>query len=201
MDIDACNLTGHLILLMAPSGSGKSLLVSHLRETVPSVHFAVSCTTRDPRPDEKEGETYYFISKESFEKKMQEGAFLEWAEFSGNRYGTLISEIVEPLKAGRVVVREVELQGILAIKEIIPENNRTVVYIDAGPWEILERRIRARALISPEHLALRRQRYTEESKWRAFADVIIENNEGHLAEAKQNLQKFVETALIRIAPR
>lgn len=183
---------------MAPSGSGKSLLITHLRENMPDLHFAVSCTTRNPRPDEKEGETYYFISEEAFEQKIKEGAFIEWAEFSGNRYGTLASEILTPMRAGRVVVREVELQGILAIRETIPAANRTVVYIDAGPWEILERRIRIRAPMSADHLASRRQRYLEESKWRAFADIIVENNEGRLEEAKQELQKYAEEVLTRV---
>ena len=193
-------MKGHLILIMAPSGSGKSLLISHLREQVPGLYFAVSCTTRKPRPDEKEGETYYFISEESFEEKIKEGAFLEWAEFSNNRYGTLISEILEPVKAGKVVVREVELQGILALKEIIPQTNRTVIYIDAGPWEILEHRILARAPMSSEHLALRKLRYVEESKWRVFADMIVENNEGRLEEAKQELQKRVENIVLTVTP-
>lgn len=193
--------TGHLILIMAPSGSGKSLLVTHLRETIPDLHFAVSCTTRDPRPDEKEGETYHFISEEAFEQKIKEGAFVEWAEFSGNRYGTLVSDILEPMTAGKVVVREVELQGILAIKEVIPAANRTVVYIDAGPWKILERRIRARAPMSVDNLASRKQRYLEESKWKAFADIIVENNEGRLAEAKQELQKCVEAILTRVSSK
>lgn len=194
-------MKGHLILITAPSGSGKSLLITHLRETVPDAYFAVSCTTRDPRPDEKEGENYYFISTKAFEKKIQEGVFLEWAEFSGNRYGTLVSEILEPLTAGRVVVREVELQGVLAIKELIPQVYCTIIYIDAGPWEMLERRILARAPMLPEHLTLRRLRYVEESKWRAFADIIIENNEGRLDEAKKELQKLVEDILVQTASK
>lgn len=194
-------ITGHLILIMAPSGSGKGLLVDHLRETMPGLYFAVSCTTREPRPDEKEGETYHFITREAFDQKIKESAFLEWAEFSGNRYGTLVSEILTPLRVGRVVVREVELQGILAIKEIIPEALRTIIYIDGGPWEILEKRALARAPMSVAHLALRKLRYVEESKWRVFADIVIENNEGRLAEAKQELQKCVEQIVINIASK
>lgn len=190
--IDEQELKGHLVLIMAPSGSGKGLLIEHLRETVPEAHFAISCTTRQPRPNEKDGEVYRFISQEEFDRKIQEGALLEWAEFSGNRYGTLKSEIVDPLREGKVVVREVELQGILAIRELIPASRRTIVYIDAGSWDVLERRIRARAPISAEHLELRRQRFLEETKWKSFADVIIENNENRLAEAKADLEALVK---------
>jgi guanylate kinase len=186
---------------MSPSGGGKSILVSHLRETVPSLYFAVSCTTRPPRPDEKEGETYYFISNEAFDERVREGAFVEWAEFSGNRYGTLVSEILEPMKAGKIVLREVELQGVLALKEIIPQEDRTIIYIDAGPWELLERRILARAPIPAEHLALRKLRYAEESKWQAFADIIVKNEEGRLEEAKQALQKRVEEIIKKVVTK
>lgn len=196
--MDPSSLSGHLVAIMAPSGSGKSILIRYLRETLPRLKFAVSCTTREPRPDEKEGETYYFVSQAVFEQKIRDGAFLEWAEFSGNRYGTLVSEIVKPMKEGRVVVREAELQGILAIREIIPSPNRTIVYIDAGPWDVLEKRIVSRAPISPEHLALRRERYVEELKWRNFADVIIENVPGRLEETKEALRVFVAGVLERI---
>lgn len=189
------DISGHLILLMAPSGSGKGLLIEHLRAALPDVYFAVSCTTRDPRPHEKDGEVYHFLTREVFDQKIQAGEFLEWAEFSGNRYGTLKSEIIDPLVAGRVVVREVDLQGILAIQQLIPDTHRTVVYIDAGPWEVLKRRVLARAPMSEEHLELRHERYLEESKWKAFADVVIENNEGRLEDAKRELQAFVEKFL------
>lgn len=183
---------------MAPSGSGKGLLINHIKQTVPDVHFAISCTTRDPRPGERDGEAYYFISKDEFTQRIKDDQFLEWAEFSGNCYGTLKSEILDPLRAGKIVLREVELQGILAIRELIPDEHRTIVYIDAGPWEILERRIIARAPMSDEHLRLREERYLEESKWKAFADVVIENNEGRLDDAKKELQKFIEQCLATI---
>lgn len=192
------DIRGHLILIMAPSGSGKGLLINHIKQTVPDVHFAISCTTRDPRPGERDGEAYYFISKDEFTQRIKDDQFLEWAEFSGNCYGTLKSEILDPLRAGKIVLREVELQGILAIRELIPDEHRTIVYIDAGPWEILERRIIARAPMSDEHLRLREERYLEESKWKAFADVVIENNEGRLDDAKKELQKFIEQRLATI---
>lgn len=188
-------IRGHLILIMAPSGSGKGLLIKHLRDTLPDAYFAISCTTRSPRPNEKDGEVYHFITREEFDARIKENAFLEWAEFSGHRYGTLKSEIIEPLRAGKVVVREVELQGILAIRELIPEEHRTIVYIEAGSWEILKGRVLARAPMSDEHLELRHKRYLEESKWREFADVTIENNEGRLDEAKAELQQLVERYL------
>lgn len=184
-------LTGHLILIMAPSGSGKGVLLAHLRETFPALHFAVSCTTREPRPGERDGEVYHFVSDDIFDAKVRAGEFLEWAEFSGKRYGTLKSEILEPLAQGRVVIREIELQGILSVRELIPEAQRTILYVDAGAWDTLKRRIEARAPISAEHLALRKERFEAESKWKEYADVIIENKDNMLAEAKRELEKCV----------
>lgn len=184
-------ITGHLILIMAPSGSGKGVLLTYLREQFPRLHFAVSCTTRDPRPGEQEGEVYHFLSNDEFDVRLVRGDFLEWAEFSGNRYGTLKSEILEPLRAGRVVIREIELQGVLAMRELLPEKHRTIFYVDAGEWEVLKKRITARAPMSDEHLALRKERFEAESKWKGYADVIIENKDGMLEEAKRAIAERV----------
>lgn len=191
-------ITGHLVLVMAPSGSGKGSLLAYARQMFPELYFAVSCTTRLPRAGEREGGTYYFLSDADFDEKIHAGEFLEWAEFGGARYGTLRAEIVTPLCQGRVVIREVELQGILAIKEQICARNRTIVYVDAGGWEVLERRIRGRAPITSEHLALRKERYQAESQWKAFADIVIENRDGRLAEAEQAFQKLLTDILSRV---
>ena len=188
-------MNGHLILIMAPSGSGKGVLIDHIKEKYPEIHFAVSCTTRDKRPGEVDGDVYHFLSLESFNQKIANEEFLEWAEFSGNRYGTLKSEIITPLQEGKIVLREVELQGIKSIQELIPKENRTVVYIDAGSWEMLKKRILARAPISDEHLELRHQRFIEESKWKEFADVVIRNEEGKLEDAKVQLETIIQQHL------
>lgn len=192
-------MPGHLILIMAPSGSGKGVLIEHIRATFPELHIAISCTTRDPRPNEREGDTYYFTDRATFQRKIEQGAFVEWAEFSGNLYGMLKSEVLEPMREGRVVLREIELQGILSIREIIPEENRTIVYIDAGAWDALARRITARAPMSDEHLMLRKERYEAESKWKAYADVIISNTDGRLEDAKRDIEACVSAILARVA--
>ncbi len=192
-------ITGHLILIMAPSGSGKGLLIKHLRDTLTHARFPVSCTTRTMRPGETEGEMYYFITREDFEQRIKDDLFLEWAEFGGDLYGTLKSEILPPLEQGELVIREVELQGILAFREIIPREHYTVIYVEAGAWDVLCKRILARAPITDEQLELRRLRYLEESKAKVFADKIIENNENRLEDAKLELQHFIETISQKIS--
>src|SRR6185503_18010602 len=104
-------MQGKLILVIGPSGSGKSALIAYLREVAPNIIFPVSCTTREKRLGEKEGETYYFVSEEEFDERITQEAFLEWASYGGHRYGTLKSEILPELTAGNTVVREVEIQG------------------------------------------------------------------------------------------
>lgn len=199
------DISGHLVLIMAPSGSGKGFLISYLRlmfADTPHVHFAVSCTTRIPRPGEVEGHVYHFIPREEFKADIHNDMFLEWAEYSGNFYGTPREEIVKPLREGKVVVREVELQGVLAIREQIPPENRTIIFIDGGSWDVLRERIIARAPISVGELEQRRQRYLEEVSSKAFADVVLDNSEDEkVAAAKAKLVDIIHEALFKVAKK
>jgi len=199
------DISGHLVLIMAPSGSGKGFLISYLRlmfADTPQVHFAVSCTTRIPRPGEIDGHVYHFVSREKFEADIHHDMFLEWAEYSGNLYGTPREEIVKPLREGKVVVREVELQGVLAIREQIPPENRTIIFIDGGAWDILRERIIARAPISVGELEQRRQRYLEEVSSKAFADIVLDNSEDDkVALAKAKLVDIIHEALFKVAKK
>ena len=192
------NLKGHLILLMAPSGSGKSVLLKFLRETGLPLKFAVSCTTRMKRPGEVDGEIYHFISESEFETYRERGLFLETASYSNSNYGTLRSEILAPMKAGEVVIREVELQGIQAILELLPRECVTIVYIDGGDWEQLKRRIISRAPITDAELALRYERYLKENAARSLADTEIKNGEGEMDQAKIKLRQLVERIINQV---
>lgn len=194
-------IAGHLVLIMAPSGSGKGFLISYLRlmfKDISNVHFAVSCTTRVPRPGEVDGHVYHFVSREAFEEQMRSNEFLEWAEYSGNFYGTPRSEVVTPLRQGKVVIREVELQGVLAIRERIPPENRTIIFIDGGAWDVLRERIIARAPISVGELEQRRERYVEEVSSKAFADIVIDNSGEKVNAAKARLVEIIHDALEKI---
>lgn len=185
--------------MMAPMASGKGQLVSYIRENFPQVKFLVSCTTRDPRPGEVHGVDYYFISPSEFEDRIANGEFIEWAEFSGNKYGTLKSEILEPLLNGEVVLNEIELQGVKILEDIIPKEKRTLVYIENGGWEVSLQRMRERAPMSDEHVALRHERYLEEVKAKSYADIIIENYDGQLDVAKERVHQLVQELIDRVA--
>ena len=185
------HITGHLVLLMGPTGSGKGTIVRHMKERFPELQFAVSCTTRAMRPGEIDGREYHFVADAVFDTKIQHEDFLEWAEFSGNRYGTLKSEIINRLTSGAVVLNEIELQGVQQLLPLIPKKNRTLVYVEAGDWAALKQRAVARAPISEEHLEMRRQRYIEEVQMKPYADVVLENREGELEGAKKGAEELL----------
>lgn len=192
------NIKGHLILVMAPMGSGKGSLIAHVQHLFPKIVQTVSCTTRDKRPAEKEGIDYYYISRPSFVGKINGNEFLEWAEFSGNLYGTLKSELVDQLQKGEVVICEIELQGILQLMNMVPKEHRTLVYIEAGDWEVMKKRALARAPISEEHLQLRYERYLHEKASKEYADIIINNIDGKLQDSKTKMAEIVQNIITTV---
>ena len=188
-------LQGHLVLLMAPSGSGKKTLVDGLGDLQNSLYFAKTFTSRARREGSEENPRYEFITLETFEKMIAEDEFVEWANFSGNLYGTAKSEILNAMKQPQIVFKEMELQGVQQIKELIPDEKLTIIYIDAGQWDELRERIVSRAPISDEELELRRQRYEEEVKFKNEAEIIIANHNG-MAEAAQANFKAVIAGIV-----
>jgi len=188
-------LKGHLVLLMAPSGSGKKTLVDGLGDLQGSIYFAKTYTSRARRGEAEENPKYEFISRDEFDKLIADDELVEWANFSGNLYGTAKSEILNALQKKQIVFKEMELQGVQQIKKIVPDDKLTVIYIDAGEWSDLEKRILARAAIDPEELALRKERYAEEVKFKPEAEIIIANQNG-MAESAQNNFKNVISGII-----
>jgi guanylate kinase len=188
---------GTFVLVVGASGSGKGVLMKRARQLHPEIVFPVSCTTRAMRPGEVEGVTYHFVSDEEFAKHIEAGAFLEWAEYGGNRYGTLRSEIIPALEAGKLVLREVEVQGARQIRELIPTDTLRIVYVYAGPWEILERRIRGRAPISDSELEARKRRYEDELSFMKEATEVVQNLDGKFEAADQAFERFLSEYLHR----
>lgn len=182
---------GKFILVVGPTGSGKSGLLTYLQEKHPEFVFPISCTTRAPRPGETEGEKYYFITKEEFERREVNGDFLEWAAYGGNYYGTLKSEILPELEAGKTVVREVEVQGARQIQELMSPGDLRIIFIDAGSWETLERRILARAPMSDVELLARRKRYEDELTFKNNATRVVPNMDGMFEQTKVEFEKTV----------
>lgn len=118
---------GKLIVISGPSGAGKTSICNALLVQLPNATWSISVTTRSPRPGEKDGESYSFVSPEEFERRQAQGDFLESAEYIGQRYGTPKGPVEASLAAGRSVVMEIDVQGGLQVAKRMPESVRIFV--------------------------------------------------------------------------
>jgi guanylate kinase len=148
-----------VFVITGPSGVGKGTLMARLRERVPGLALSVSATTRRPREGEVDGRDYHFLEPEEFERLVGEGAFLEHASYSGNRYGTLRSEVERHLAEGRSVLLEIEVQGARQVSDAM--DDAVLIFISPGSPEVLRQRLEARGTDSPEAIE-RRLRVAEE---------------------------------------
>ncbi|MFD6418441.1 guanylate kinase [Streptomyces sp. NPDC060194] len=149
----AAEVRPRLTVLSGPSGVGKSTVVAHMRKVHPEVWLSVSATTRRPRPGEKHGVHYFFVSDEEFDKLIANGELLEWAEFAGNRYGTPRVAVQERLEAGEPVLLEIDLQGARLVGEAMPEAQ--LVFLAPPSWDELVRRLTGRGTETEEVIARR----------------------------------------------
>jgi guanylate kinase len=197
MSNEQAEIRGQVVVVMAPMGSGKGTIVHHALASYPKMQHTISCTSRAKRPGEVDGEHYHFVTREEFEQKIAAGEFIEWAEFAGNIYGTLKSEIVPRLQNGQVVIAEIELQGVEQLLTLLPREQMTIVYIEAGGWEVLRARAEARAPMTEAELAARHERFLIEQKAKPLADVVI-NNEGDIAIAHAEFAQVIEGAYSQV---
>ncbi len=180
---------GSLVIMSGPSGAGKGTLVDRLVARVPGLWVSVSATTRPPRPHEVEGEDYYFLSAEEFAERIEAGDFLEWAEVHGNRYGTLASTVREHLDRGLDVILEIDPQGAMQVKELMP--NAVLVFIIAPSMEELERRIRARGAENDQQIKTRLATAVRELQLVETYDHVVENDD--VARATDRLVGIIES--------
>ncbi len=185
-------MPGRFILILGSSGSGKGTVLAGLREKHPEFVFPLSCTTRAKRPNERAGEVYHFISKDEFEHKIEQGEFLEYAVVHQDHYyGTLKKPILEALAEGKTVIREVDVQGLRSIREIIPKEQLVSIFLTVPDWEILQERILKRAAMSIEEIERRYASYLQELTWIPECDYVVESTTGET----EKLLNDVETVL------
>ena len=142
-----------VFVITGPSGVGKGTLIRLLRERVPELALSVSATTRAPRPGEEDGVDYHFLSDAEVARRVEAGEFVEWAEYSGRRYGTLRSELQRHLDEGRPVVLEIEVQGARQVRGAMPE--AVQIFIEPPDREALKDRLVGRGTDDPDAIARR----------------------------------------------
>ena len=178
---------GKLLVISGPSGVGKGTIVKELLRLRPSASLSVSCTTRSPRDGEKEGVSYFFITREQFEKKIAEGGFLEYSEHFTNYYGTPKDFVEEKLKEGDVIL-EIEVDGGLIVKSKMPE--AVLIMIAPPDMETLYSRLKGRGTESEKTIALRLDRADYELGKSAVYDYVIVNDK--LSTAVEKIISIME---------
>jgi guanylate kinase len=180
-----------VFVITGPSGVGKGTLIRGLLARVPALELSVSATTRAPRPGEVDGVDYHFLTPAEFERRIEEGDFLEWAAYSGNRYGTLRSELEKRLSAGVPIVLEIEVQGARQVRRAMPE--AIAVFISPPSRDALRTRLVGRGTDSAEQVEARMR--TAERELLAqpeFAHVVVNDR---LEDATDELERIVRSAL------
>ena len=168
---------GLLLVLSAPSGAGKTTLAHRFRDAHPDALFSVSATTRAPRGAERDGVDYHFVAAERFARLVEEGAFAEWAEVHGQRYGTLRATVEQALRAGRIALFDIDVQGGAQIKAAWPDAAATVFILPPTVAE-LERRLRGRSTDSDEVIRRRLDAArVEVARGLATYDYVVLNDE------------------------
>jgi guanylate kinase len=182
---------GRLIVVSGPSGAGKSTLIRQALDAVPELAYSVSATTREARPGEVDGEHYVFLSREEFERRIERGEFLEWAEYSGNLYGTPEAKVEELLEAGRSVILEIELQGARQVRRKRPD--AVMVFVRAPSLEETRRRLSGRATETAEALETRLATAVGEVAARDEFDFEVVN--GDRERARRDMIELMETII------
>ena len=181
-----------MIVVSGPSGAGKSTLIRAALDAVPSLAYSVSATTRRPREGEVDGRDYIFLSREEFEEWIDEGRFLEWAEYSGNLYGTPEQKVEEFLADGLSVILEIELQGARIVREKRPD--AIMIFVRAPSLDETRKRLKGRATENSEALEARMTTaFSEVSASGEFDyEVVNDDRERACGEIIRTIENIVE---------
>ena len=178
---------GLIFIISAPSGAGKTTLLRRVMEELPGLRFSVSYTTRSPRPNEREGEDYHFISPSIFQKMVERNEFLEWAEVLGNRYGTVRENLSLVKSEGVDLILDIDTQGAKRVVEQIEP--AILIYVLPPSLESLQERLTKRGFDSPERIRFRlanAKRDMEEARWYHY--VILNDR---IEETEEKLKAII----------
>jgi guanylate kinase len=179
----------HLFIISGPSGAGKGTLVKELLRRVPEVWVSVSATTRVPRPGEKDGIDYFFLTPGEFEVRVRHGEFLEHAEVHGNRYGTLRAPVERRLGAGVDVLLEIDPQGAAQVRRVMDLSR--LIFVKAPTTEELEKRIRYRGTETEEQLRTRLKTAERELAVEGMYDFVVIHDD--VSRASDELVAYIRS--------
>ena len=189
--------TGSMLMVVAPSGAGKSSLVNALLQKDPDIGLSVSYTTRAPRPGEVNGREYNFLTEQDFLKRKDAGDFLEWANVHGNYYGTSKSWIESQMKNGKDVILEIDWQGARQVQQLIPQ--AIWIFILPPSIQTLEDRLRKRAQDDEATIQKRVAAAKDELAHVAEANYLVVND--NFEQALSDLNQVVLASRLRTGPQ
>lgn len=180
-----------IVALTAPSGAGKTTIARRLTQALPETRFSVSATTRAPRPGEREGVDYFFLSEREFRRRVEEGDFIEFETYAGHLYGTLRSEL-ERIAAEGVALLDIDVRGALNVKRLYGDDALTL-FINPPSLAVLAERLRNRKTESEDVLATRLERAEMEMAYASDFDAVIVNDdlETAVAETVAHVRTFL----------
>lgn len=185
---------GCLIVVSGPSGTGKGTVCSALLEKHKEIAYSISATTRQPRTGEVDGVNYYFLAKNVFEKMIEDGELLEWAEVYGNYYGTPLKKIQERLADGQDILLEIDTQGAMSVKEKFPDE--IYIYIMPPSLKELERRLKTRGTDSAESIERRLKSAAGEMEIAERYNYIVVNEQ--VEQAVEQIAAIVDAEHCRV---
>lgn len=185
---------GKIIVLSAPSGTGKSTIIRQLME-MPDLHlgFSISATCRAPRGQEQDGREYYFLTEEKFREYVRDGRFVEWEEvYPGCCYGTLLSEVERVTGSGRNLIMDIDVKGALSIKRVFGKE-ALCIFIEPPSLAELERRLRDRATDADEVIAKRLAKAEYELSFAPQFDAVVVNDslDQAVTDVRQLILNFI----------
>ncbi len=185
---------GLFVVISGPSGVGKGTIIDLLKKRLSQAVFVLSHTTRAMRPGEKDGEQYHFVTVDEFKKGIDQGEFLEWAQVhQKDYYGTRRDMIEKGLDEGRLVIREVDIQGAKSIKEVVPREQLLLIFIKPQNMDVLRARIEHRGKLPEEEMKRRMQSAELEMAEAKHFDYQFTNYEGQIERCYMDVEGLIKS--------